>query len=163
MKKPEIILVLILAMVVYNCSKDKHNPDPGFCETTPDLQWTQTLTKDSITGKWMIYHIDYRKYTGTSTLFDTSYNPSAKLVLNADGTGTLNLSPIKWSLTTKVNYMPALSFTNMDTLFPFPVNIIHGDSLVTYIQLPPKIKFFVIAGLGGSGIGEESYISFERE
>ncbi|HEY4788275.1 MAG TPA: hypothetical protein VIH57_19615 [Bacteroidales bacterium] len=164
MKQCGIIYVFAVLITIHSCTKDKHITEQiDFCGTVANTEWTHSLTKDSLIGNWVICHVDYSKGIGMSTLVDTSYNLSAKLVLNIDGTGTLNSSPLKWSLTTKINYMPILTFTNIDTINPFPVNIIHGDSLVTYIQLPPKSRFFVIAGQGGGGQWEESYISFERQ
>ena len=168
MKK--IILSLTVLATIYSCSKDKgiiDNNNNWDCGYYVDMTWSQNVSADSLVGNWVIWHIDYSKGTGATHLFDTTYNLTAPLTLNANGTGTIYSTPLNWSLSTAPNTFPILTITNIDTLFPFPVNFIYNDTADAHIQNPPSIlyqsRFFTTAGQGGNGNCEQIYLSFERQ
>lgn len=172
MRQIKTILVLILLLTIVSCKKDspivEQNNFCGTDETTP-LLWMQNVTKSDLIGDWKIIQISYSKEKGQTVYFDTTYSLNAPLTLNANGTGMLYSSiPLNWALTIKQRYPPKLTLTNIDTLFHFPVNCIHNDTVDTYMtisppQTLPHTRFSVTVGAGLNGQIEQGYIDFERQ
>jgi hypothetical protein len=154
---------------VLSCTRDNSAPElvNGLCGTVEDMPWAQTVTSDSLIGKWSIFGITYSRGAGETHYYDTSYTSGASLTLNANGTGAINSSHLNWTFTHPTKSLPTLTITKLDTLFPFKVNFIYNDSIDLYLQSPPGTKsksgFFVSAGKGVNGQWEQSYINLERQ
>jgi hypothetical protein len=169
MQQFTIIFVLALMTSLLSCTRDNSTPELEnlLCGTVGDMSWAQTVTSDSLVGKWSILGITYSRGSGETHYYDTSYTSGASLTLNANGTGAINSSPLNWSFTHPSHSLPTLTITKLDTLFPFQVNFIYNDSIDLYLQSPPETKsksgFFVSAGKGVNGQWEQSYINFKRQ
>jgi hypothetical protein len=161
--------MLALVAIVLSCTRDNSAPElvNGLCGTVGDMAGAQTVTSDSLVGKWSILGITYSRGAGETHYYDTSYTSSASLTLNANGTGVINSSPLNWSFTRPPKGLPTLTITKLNMLFPFQVTFIYNDSIDLYLQSPPETKpksgFFVSAGKGVNGQWEQSYINFKRQ
>ena len=171
MKKLTFILSFAVLTVINGCSKENSKilddtVKGDRCGTVLDLTWTQNLTIDSLVGNWKILGITYSKGNGQSN-FDTTYNASATLRLNNDGTGLLNNIPINWNLIVSPNIFPVLTFTSFETLFPFPVNFIQNNRLESNLERMPNTnvdsKIYITVEKTISGQWEQAFINFVRQ
>ena len=163
MKLFNIILGFTILTTIVSCSKASHEPDNSFCGTSsvPGSIWL----KDSLIGNWTIYNIVYSKGNGEIHLVDTTFNLTAPITLNANGTGTLYSSSISWKFAIISGFYPKLTITNIDTLYPFKVNFIHNDTADTYIlpiPTPPLDRFCSTFEQNISGQWEKTSIFFRR-
>ena len=126
------------------CSKDSpiagHTIDE--CGTITDMTWTQNVTSNNLYGNWTIWNIHYKKGSGNSTVFDTTYGLNASLFLDSNGTGTIYSLPINWALTIDPNNFPLLSISQADTLFPFQVDFIQSGEIEIFLQSQPNQRFY---------------------
>jgi hypothetical protein len=171
MKQLTFILSIAVLTIINGCSKQnveipKDTVKGDRCGTIQDLTWTQKLTIDSLVGNWVISGITYARGIGQKD-FDTSYNAAATLMLNNDGTGMLNNSSINWSLATPPNSLPVLTFTNFETLFPFPVYFIQNGRIETMLERMPNTtidsKIFISVQKTTNGLWEAAYMNFVRK
>jgi hypothetical protein len=161
MRQLTTILGLMVLATMSSCKKeDPTTEDANWCGTE-EPTWFQTVTKNDLVGNWLIRNINYSKSIGNTKLYDTSYSVAAPLVLNANGTGTIYSKPLNWSLTASSKYLPKLTITQLDTLFPFPVGFIHNDSADIYMRLAPSPSFYGSVCKTGTTL-ECSDISFGR-
>lgn len=161
MQQCKTMLGLVILAMISSCSKDRPVTEPdNWCGTVET--WSKTVTADDLVGNWTIWNIYYSKGTGNTTLYDTTYSITAPITLNANGTGTIYNTPLKWSLTTSLNTFPKLTITQLDTLFSFPVGFIHNDTTDIYLQLPPTQSFYGRASKNGTP-WEYSDISFGHQ
>ena len=168
MRQLILIFILVQMFTLLSCKRDNSAPELNSltCGTIEDMPWARTVTRDSLFGSWTIMGISYSRGAGETHFYDTSYVSGASIILNANGTGYINSTPMNWTFGLLTNSLPTLIITKPDNLFPFKVNFIYNDSIDLYLQSPPgKInpEFFVSAGKGVNGQWEQSYINFARQ
>jgi hypothetical protein len=158
-----IIMGFTILTTIISCSEGITDPDNSFCGTGSGSG--SAWIKDSLKGNWTIYAIAYSKGNGEIHLVDTTYNLTAPLTLNSNGTGTLYSSSISWKFSVSQGFYPKLTITDIDTLYPFTVNFIQNNAADMYIlpiPIPPLDEFCTTVEQDINGQWEKTTIYFRR-
>ena len=154
---------MILLLTIVSCSKDKTSGvNINQCGTIADNSWTSSVSSSDLLGAWTVKNVSYSKGIESTHIYDTSYYSEMPLILNADGTGTINSTPLLWQLS-NAGGLPRLTISEMDTLYPFPVGFFINNVTDLSIQAPPHSKILFSAGKSTNGQWEQSYISIEKQ